>query len=69
MNVLETPIYKAIAPRVRKQDRKELARMLGMVIDEGLYNDGETTLMCAFTWARTPQGPGYWFELWRRLSA
>jgi hypothetical protein len=67
MNVLDTPIYKAIAKRVRKQDHNELARMLQLVIDEGIYNEGATSLTCAFSWSESPQGDDYWGELWLRL--
>lgn len=73
MNVKNTPIYRAIAPRVRKQDRAELAKMLGLAI-ESIANThhpyrSESELPMAFAWSETPQGFEYWYELHKRLRA
>lgn len=69
-DVTTTPFYQALAPRIRKQDRKEFARMLQMVEDRGLVYEQwtRTSLAEAFNWLGSPQKFGYWNALADRLG-
>ena len=55
----KTPLYRALAKGVRKEDHAELARMLGMV---DARMDGDD-LSGAFLWRASPQGLNYWAAL------
>lgn len=64
----ETLLYKAVAPKIRRQDRKEFARMLQLAFDAQiapwLWGLGdEDSIYHAFDWAQTPQGFDYWETL------
>lgn len=72
MNVKDSPLYKSLCKSVRKQDHKELLRMLEMVPESATDTWGgetETQLLNAFAWVRTPQGYDYWHELSDRIKA
>jgi len=64
MTITNTPLYRALAKGVRKEDHAELARMLGMV-RQGRWGGGftSTKLRRAFLWRETPQGGNYWSAL------
>ena len=66
--IKKTRLYRTLAPKIRKQDREEFARMLAMVPVRAWPNFGETALVYAFLWADTPQGRCYWLELDDRLN-
>lgn len=66
--IKKTRLYRTLAPCVRKQDRKELARMLAMVDwDKAKFGRWGGTravrLSSAFDWDESPQGFGYWNDL------
>lgn len=67
MKATETLLYKALAPKIRRQDRKEFARMLGMAIEAGArphhLGGAARDLYSAFSWSRSPQGYDYWATL------
>lgn len=69
--IKKTRLYRTLAPKIRKQDREEFARMLALVpkrsTDNGPGMGGEK-LSAAFLWHDTPQGDGYWSQLYFRLQ-
>lgn len=68
MNVKDSPLYKSLCKSVRKQDHKELLRMLEMVPETALPDFERVSLMIGFIWCRTPQGDDYWCELSGRIK-
>lgn len=66
--IKKTRLYRTLAPKIRKQDREEFARMLAMVPLRAWPNFGETVLSRAFFWDNTPPGGRYWSELDDRLD-
>jgi len=64
MTITNTPLYRALAKGVRKEDHAELARMLGMV-PAWVHLDGFAAVWLgwAFWWDETPQGAAYWRAL------
>lgn len=71
MKATETLLYKALAPKIRRQDRKEFARMLQMVVNSPIavrWDDCEL-LGGAFLWRASPQGHDYWAELSDRIRS
>lgn len=66
--IKKTRLYRTLAPCVRKEDREELARMLGIASDApAKFNDQADRLLIAFVWSLTPQNASYWRELSLRL--
>lgn len=73
MQVKDSRLYKTLKKAVRKEDHKELLRMLEMVDwkkEENGVNLGINSrrLLFAFSWTRSPQGTKYWCELSDRLE-
>lgn len=68
MDIRRTTIYRSIAPRVRKQDRRELARMLKLAREAGCNFDPDATeVISALVWSESPQGADWWWELHESL--
>ena len=69
MKATETLLYKALAPKIRRQDRKEFARMLELALksadrsDSYYKYDASTEIIDAFDWEKSPQGYDYWSAL------
>ena len=60
MKVTETVLYRTLAPKIRKQDRKEFARMLSIALesadrsDRYYKYDASTEIIEAFDWENSP---------------
>ena len=64
MTITATPLYRALAKGVRKEDHAELARQLERVPADAMWRGFTTTrLDKAFFWSQTPQGFDYWHAL------
>lgn len=64
-------IYRSLCESVRKQDHKELLRMLEIAAADrasgNAFDPNDYSLIRAFSWRNTPQGYEYWQELSNRL--
>lgn len=64
MKIVNSTLYKAVAPFLPEAHQREFARMLQLVVGARL---GAATINAAFTWSNTPQGHQYWESLSCRL--
>lgn len=71
MRITQSKIYKAVAPYLSSDDRKEFARMLRLAKEADKFDVvrlNSNSLIAFATWAHTPQGHEYWASLCRRLG-
>lgn len=68
--IKKTRLYRSLAPKIRKQDREEFARMLAMVPEsaKSICGMNDSSIGWAFLWKETPQGFDYWNSLYGRLN-
>lgn len=66
--IKKTRLYRTLAPKIRKQDREEFARMLALVPEKARQKMDADSVLHAFVWDETPQGADYWYELYWRLD-
>lgn len=64
--IKKTRLYRTLAPKIRKQDREEFARMLALVPSLTEWGRDSVRILSAFFWCETPQGVDYWQELHNR---
>ena len=69
MDIRKTEVYRANAPLIRRQDRREFARMLGLAKKTKCrFDPSAKMIITAFVWSETPQGHEYWWTLHMRLK-
>jgi hypothetical protein len=62
--ITETPLFKAIAPKIKSITRKQLAKELAIVKKSGQHmSEIAIDIASSFTWDETPQGWQFWNAL------